>query len=149
MPYGEIFIPGESKKEILISTYICHPSMASNELSFAYLAKLAKRFSYRILFMSIGAILGQFAYKSIFWLCVLTCLGDTNGHSLIEGIEISFFVKSAMRHMGSLRFLTRSDERQYCSPNVNLPVVTLCNTRGEYSLRVTNIADIDQASRRL
>ena len=33
MSYGEILIRGKSKKEILISTYICHPSMANNELS--------------------------------------------------------------------------------------------------------------------
>ena len=33
MNYGEAIIKGKSKKEILISTYICHPSMANDNLS--------------------------------------------------------------------------------------------------------------------
>ena len=33
MTYGEVLIPGKTKEEILFSTYICHPSLANNEVS--------------------------------------------------------------------------------------------------------------------
>ena len=40
MTYGEVFLKGKSKKEILFSTYLCHPSLANNELSGPILATL-------------------------------------------------------------------------------------------------------------
>ena len=68
---GEVFLPGESRKEVLFSTYLCHPSLANNELSgplavaFLYrkIAALPRRhFSYRFLFSA--ETLGTVAFLS-------------------------------------------------------------------------------------
>ena len=66
MNYGEIYIPGKLKKEVMFSTYICHPSMANNELSGPvvsiflsdWLSKRKNNYSYRFIFIpeTIGSI---------------------------------------------------------------------------------------------
>ena len=61
-------LTGKSKKEILISTYICHPSLANNEISgpvlltelTKWLNKKKRRYSYRIIF--IPETIGSIAY---------------------------------------------------------------------------------------
>ena len=72
MSIGELLIKGKSKKEILISTYICHPSMANNELSgpvlLSALLKYVKdtfvkpKYSYR--FILVPETIGSLAYMS-------------------------------------------------------------------------------------
>lgn len=67
LTYGELLLPGRSNQEILISTYICHPSMANDNLSGVLLTVFLARYlvslnlrhwSYRIVFLpeTIGAI---------------------------------------------------------------------------------------------
>ena len=64
--YGEYLIPGKSNKEILISTYVCHPSLANNEISgptvstalARHLGSSENNFTYRFVFLpeTIGSI---------------------------------------------------------------------------------------------
>ena len=67
LTYGEIILKGDTEKEILLSTYVCHPSMANNEISgpvvaielVKWLASLERRrYTYRIIFIpeTIGSI---------------------------------------------------------------------------------------------
>ncbi|MDR1913815.1 MAG: DUF4910 domain-containing protein [Clostridiales bacterium] len=157
LTYGEIFLPGKSDKEILLSTYICHPSMANNEVSgpaltiylAKYLSGLDRRYSYRILFLpeTIGSI--TYISQNISHLqkhvaagFVLSCVGDDRAFSYVASPYGNTLADKALKNVlrfevtdfKSYSFLERgSDERQYCSPLANLPVCGFCRSKyGEY-----------------
>ena len=101
LTYGELIIKGKTDEEILISTYICHPSLANNELSgpviSTYLAKYLlnrnekARYTYRIIF--IPETIGSISYlslhkdhlkKNVVGGYVVTCIGDPGPFSYLQ-----------------------------------------------------------------
>lgn len=157
--FAHAILPGESEKEILISTYVCHPSMANNELSgpivaaFLYnrLAKWSKRrFTYRFVFTpeTIGSLsylyqFGDDLKEKMHAGLVLTCLGGESSLSYKKSREEDTPINRITAHLfnqevleGSMRPFTPafgSDERQYCSPGFNLPVGQMARmTYGQY-----------------
>jgi aminopeptidase-like protein len=146
--YGHAILKGETDKEILISSYICHPSMANNELSGPVVAtflhqRLAqwkkRRFTYRFVFVpeTIGSITylhqhGNDVKQNIHTGMVLTCLGGNRPLSYKmsrnENAPINHIVQHVIKTK-SLEAVVRpftpihgSDERQYSSPGFNLPI---------------------------
>lgn len=155
--YGEILLPGKSEKEVLLSTYVCHPSMANNEVSgpvlATWLAKWLKgrdrRLSYRIVL--IPETIGSIVYisrnleelkKKVIAGFVLTCVGDDRAYSYLESRNGHTLADRVMQnvlgyaHPDYIRYsyLERgSDERQYNAPGVDLPVCDFCRSKyGEY-----------------
>lgn len=154
MPYGELLIPGESESEILFSTYICHPSMANNEISgpvvTTFLAKYVqslsnRKYTYRFIFVpeTIGAIAYLEKNLEIMKLntvagWVLTCVGDNRNFSFLESRfgtsvadQISLQVFDDLEIVPNFySWLERgSDERQYCAPGIDLPVASIMRTK--------------------
>ena len=153
MDYGEIVFKGKSKKEIFFSTYICHPSMANNELSgpvinvalIDYVKSIkSRKYSYRFIF--IPETIGSIAYinKNLKKLkndmlagFVINCAGDERDYSFVHTPQKDTFADKIMNsafegidHKTIYDFKDRSsDERQYCSPGVELPVCSFSRSK--------------------
>lgn len=145
LTYGEFRIQGETDDEVLISCHCCHPSLCNDNLSgMAVAARLAAllhglslRYSYRFLWIpgTIGSItwlaLNEAILPRIKHGLVLSCVGDsgkfTYKRSRRGNAEIDRAVEQVLTHSGHefqrLDFAPHGyDERQYCSPGINLPV---------------------------
>ncbi|MEX0679230.1 MAG: DUF4910 domain-containing protein [Pirellulales bacterium] len=167
LTYGEAFLPGQTADEVLVSCHVCHPSLSNDNLSSiavsAYLARHlagwpARRYSYRFLFVpgTIGAItwlsrnagaLGRIRHGF-----VLAQVGDsgpsTYKKSRRGNAEIDRAFAHVLRHSGAPYAVeefepTGYDERQYCSPGINLPVGCLMRTpHGRYPQYHTSADDL-------
>lgn len=166
LDFADLVLPGKSDREILFSTYVCHPNLANNELSGPVLAialaqELARRpnrrYTYRFVF--VPETIGSLVYLSeeiehlqakVDAGFVLSCVGDERAFSHVESPSAATLADRALKaaligrtNVLTFDFLERgSDERQYCAPGVRLPVCGFCRSKyGEYDEYHTSADD--------
>lgn len=155
VPFAQCVLQGESDREILLTSYLCHPSMANNELS-GPLVLLAiyrrikqwkrRRFTYRFLINpeTIGSLCflskyGDHLKSKLASGFVFTCLGgDAMNLHYKSSRKKGSLVNEVIGHLESRRpewikkmpftAAEGSDERQFCSPGFDLPMGQLSRT---------------------
>ena len=165
--YGELLLKGKEDKEVLFSTYICHPSLANDNLSGTvvctflakYLRNKNRRFTYR--FILVPETIGSICYISrnlqslkerVIAGFVVTCVGDEGafsyipsryGNTFADKVALAIF-KNCVGNFKQYTYLDRgSDERQYCWPGVDLPVCSITKTKyGEFSEYHTSLDNL-------
>jgi len=152
---GEFLVKGKSKEEVLVSTYLCHPSLANDNLSGVLLtALLAKEISllssklnktYRFIWVpeTIGAITycahNESLMKSIDVGLVVTTVGGDGQFGYKQTFNKNHYLNSLIEDVFnecSQEFVTYpfdingSDERQYSSQGFRINTATI--TKDKY-----------------
>ena len=167
LTYGETLLPGKSGQEYLISTYVCHPSLANDNLSGVVLwtlllAELRKRelyHSYRFVIApeTIGALAyiarNEDAVRALAGGFVATtvagpgCFGYKStwrGDSVIDRAVRLTFKELSLDYVEYPFDVNGSDERQYSTPGLRVPVGTICKDKYyEYACYHTSLDNLD------
>ncbi len=168
--YGELVLKGKSSQEILISTYICHPSMANNELSGPIVSmglinyfQNKKNLKKTLRFIFIPETIGSISYlsqnlkklkKNLIGGFNLSCIGDERSHSCMftkyndspsDEALLQAYKNLKIKKFKIYSFLKRgSDERQYNSPGIDLPIASIFRTKyGNYPEYHTSLDDFN------
>ena len=171
LTYGEVYLPGDITDEILISSHACHPSLANDNLSGVavacflarHLSHFPHRYSYRFLFIpgTIGAITwlarNEESLSCIRHGLILAGVGDraplSYKRSRRGNTEIDRAAEHVLRHENASSVITDFspygyDERQFCSPGINLAVGRLSRSpHGRFPEYHTSADNLDFVSR--
>jgi aminopeptidase-like protein len=150
LTYAEALLPGEAEEEVLLSTYVCHPSLANDNVSgIALLAVLGAHLVERRLHRTHRLLFSPGTLGPLAWLSrnlehldrvraglVVACVGDpgplrykrSRGGDTQVDRAAAYVLRGRAGSIVDDFVPWGGDERQFCSPGFDLPVGALTRT---------------------